>query len=284
MKNSIYTSWPLILSTIILLVNDHILKYNYPGLLTGKASDFAGIFLLVLVLRSIFNKNTLFVSIAAAMFFIWWKSPLSQSAIDFVNSVSPLTIHRTIDYTDLFALIMLPLAHHIFKNRTSYSITGKFGKFVKLPAICLSALSIMATSALVPRDEYSIRTSEQEQKIDIPTVVEIIKGTLNSHDLKCISCDPNNRNGVFKSRKITLEYNVLENDEGLQFSVVGEPVYLFTFTSSQGKMDKISSSLQYGLSDKYPNMEFVIDLDRAFNRISIRERRQEQRKKNELFQ
>jgi len=109
MKNSVYASWPLIFSAIILLVNDHIFKYSYPGLLTGKASDFAGIFLLVLVLRSIFNKNSLLVSIAVATFFIWWKSPMSQTAIDLVNSVSPVSIHRTIDYTDLVALLIIQL-------------------------------------------------------------------------------------------------------------------------------------------------------------------------------
>ena len=271
MKNSVYTSWPLIFSAIILLVNDHIFKYSYPGLLTGKASDFAGIFLLVLVLRSIFNKNTLLVSIAVAIFFIWWKSPMSQAAIDLVNSVSPVSIHRTIDYTDLVALLMVPLANHVFKNKANYSVTGKFGKFIKFPAICLSALSIMATSAVVPRDDYYIRSSEQEQKIDIPSVVESITATLTYFDLKCISCDPTKREGVFKNKKIMVNYNVLENDDGVRFRVTGAPGVFFTWTSSQRKMDNISRLLQYEISKKYENMQFVVELDPIHRRRYIRQ-------------
>ncbi|HEU4589588.1 MAG TPA: hypothetical protein VFS13_01665 [Steroidobacteraceae bacterium] len=37
------TTWPFVLALATLIVNDAWLKPNYPGLVTGKLSDFAGI-------------------------------------------------------------------------------------------------------------------------------------------------------------------------------------------------------------------------------------------------
>ncbi|RYZ53586.1 MAG: hypothetical protein EOO14_15270, partial [Chitinophagaceae bacterium] len=51
--------------------------------------------------------------LAAAVFFAWFKSPLSQPAIDGINLFSPWPLHRVVDYSDLLALCVLPLAAHI---------------------------------------------------------------------------------------------------------------------------------------------------------------------------
>ena len=42
---AVLLSWPLLLSLAALITNDLYLKYAFSGWVTGKLSDFAGIFL-----------------------------------------------------------------------------------------------------------------------------------------------------------------------------------------------------------------------------------------------
>lgn len=51
-----YFVHPVPLSAVLLLVvNDHYLKYQFPSLLTGKLSDFTGVFFLPLFLCALLN-------------------------------------------------------------------------------------------------------------------------------------------------------------------------------------------------------------------------------------
>ena len=67
-------------------------KYEYNNWLTGKLSDFAGLFVLSVFLSAFFYRHTLSVYIGIAIFFIWWKSPLSQPLIDLLNRSLDLII------------------------------------------------------------------------------------------------------------------------------------------------------------------------------------------------
>ncbi|MEI9940107.1 MAG: hypothetical protein WDO69_23040 [Pseudomonadota bacterium] len=46
-----------VLSVVVLVANDHWLKHAHPGLLSGKLSDFAGVFLLPLLLHALFELS-----------------------------------------------------------------------------------------------------------------------------------------------------------------------------------------------------------------------------------
>ena len=72
-RDSIYCSWPLYVSVILLVLNDQILKQTYPGWLTGKLSDFSGIFLIVLYLRAIFPKRPLIITTSVIIVFTFNK-------------------------------------------------------------------------------------------------------------------------------------------------------------------------------------------------------------------
>lgn len=96
----------------ILLVNDIILKYQYSNWLTGKLSDFSGLIVLSLFL-TVFFKNRLMIILACSIFFIWWKSPLSQSVIEIMNSSLNIPVRRVIDYTDLTSIVVLPCVYFI---------------------------------------------------------------------------------------------------------------------------------------------------------------------------
>lgn len=96
-------------SLAILLLNDFYLKYEFHNGLTGKLSDFAGLFVFAVFLFVIFPAYKKNVILFCVVFFCWWKSPLSSSFIQFATDRLSVPLHRTIDYTDLFALLILPL-------------------------------------------------------------------------------------------------------------------------------------------------------------------------------
>lgn len=98
------------LSLFLLLLNDISLKYEFHNSFTGKLSDFAGLFVFALFWMAIFPSRKRQVAIIIGIIFIWWKSSLSSSFIQSWNEVMPLPIARVVDYWDLTALIMLPLA------------------------------------------------------------------------------------------------------------------------------------------------------------------------------
>lgn len=86
---------------LVLVTNDHVLKAVWPGMVTGKLSDFAGLFAFAIFLGTVLPRNI--ACAGAGAFFIWWKSPGSQPVIDAL----PWGAGRVVDWTDLLALMVL---------------------------------------------------------------------------------------------------------------------------------------------------------------------------------
>ena len=114
---------PVVLTGIFLVaVNDHILKQSVlAGAVTGKLSDFAGLFffpfllldLLSLLRRSLQHSTPLFLGAAGFTGFAFVALKCSPFALDlYRNLYGLLDLRVTVipDLTDLTALIMLPLA------------------------------------------------------------------------------------------------------------------------------------------------------------------------------
>jgi hypothetical protein len=114
---------PLILTGISLVaVNDHLLKQSVlAGAVTGKLSDFAGLFFfpfLLLDLLSLLRRNwqdSIAVCLGAAAFtgfaFVALKcSPAALELYRGLYGLLDLRVSVVRDLTDLSALIMLPLA------------------------------------------------------------------------------------------------------------------------------------------------------------------------------
>jgi hypothetical protein len=108
---------PFILSLCVLLLNDFLLKGMIGNFLTGKLSDFAGLLAFGIFWLTFFPRHKKTVLFICALWFIFWKSPLSEQLIWAWNNIGIYTIQRVVDYTDLFALVMLPLAFYSFEKR-----------------------------------------------------------------------------------------------------------------------------------------------------------------------
>jgi hypothetical protein len=100
-----------LLCLCVLLLNDFIFKYAFPNWLTGKLSDFAGLFVFPLFWAIFFPRFKLYIHIFTAILFVLWKSAYSEPLIDYWNGLPLFSISRTIDYTDLIALTVLPFAY-----------------------------------------------------------------------------------------------------------------------------------------------------------------------------
>jgi hypothetical protein len=106
----------LFLSSIfLLLINDFYLKYEYHNYLTGKLSDFAGLFAFPYFFSCLFPKRIKPIYILSGILFVFWKSEFSQPIFDFAHSYG-IGIDRTVDYTDLISLLILPISYKYWKS------------------------------------------------------------------------------------------------------------------------------------------------------------------------
>lgn len=131
---------PLFLGTLfLLLLNDFVFKPYFPGSVTGKLSDVAGVFVFTVFGLALLPRHRRVVALGSALWFVYWKSPLSQPLIDSFNALSLYPIHRVVDYTDLWALPMVPAAL-TFTNRDSQPVASLPPlKRIGIPLLCLFA-------------------------------------------------------------------------------------------------------------------------------------------------
>jgi hypothetical protein len=101
----------------LLILNDFYLKYAFSNFLTGKLSDFVGLFIFPYFISIFFEKNVKKIYFITALFFTFWKFEISQPFIDWISSFSNIAFYRTVDKTDLIALIVLPFSYQYFKRK-----------------------------------------------------------------------------------------------------------------------------------------------------------------------
>ena len=108
-------------AVIITALNDHLFKASFPGVITGKVSDFAGLFFLPFFLCAIFEFFTrikfsrrvfLLAQLTSTLLFLVFK--YESHAREFLTALFAeylFTIQITPDSTDLVALLVLPIAY-----------------------------------------------------------------------------------------------------------------------------------------------------------------------------
>ena len=137
-----------IFGLFILLLNDFYLKYEFGNFITGKLSDFAGLLIFPMFVASIIPRLSKSISFITGIGFIIWKLPLFSPVIDLINLYSPITIHRVIDYSDYFSLLILPLSHYLINyGESRLLIARKHFRFMSRYALLgISFFAFCATS------------------------------------------------------------------------------------------------------------------------------------------
>ncbi len=138
------------LPLVLLVANDSIFKSSYPGLLTGKLSDFAGLWVWALFFLYFFRKSALPIIVLSSLVFIWWKSPLSSPFISFLSSFFGIKLVRTVDFSDLWALLVyIPFYHY---QRSILTWMDDLGQVSTRVFLVVSIIAFCATS----RPDYAI--------------------------------------------------------------------------------------------------------------------------------
>jgi len=130
-----------IICVLTLIINDWYLKPEFHNNLTGKLSDFVGLFAFPYLLSILYPKSSDKIHLGTVLLFIGWKSEFSQPLIDLVNEFG-IPINRTIDFTDNIALISIFISY--FALKSNFTLTVK--PLLQKTFIIVSCLSFMATT------------------------------------------------------------------------------------------------------------------------------------------
>jgi hypothetical protein len=251
----IFTTWPFLLALAVLIVNDALLKQAFPGLITGKLSDFAGIAVVALPLFAAFPRHARAIYLPLGGAFLWWKSPASGAFISYMNEVQPLKIARVIDYSDLAALAILPVcAKFVAHEPDSLVKPDALRRWVLPPVLVAALFGVMATSySPAVRKDFEVRALESSAPFPRDGIVEAITEVARSRGLKPAKPNPPHWEGAFEGRGVLLTYTFKGATEvavGIQPSG-GSVIY------EEGRAEKLRDEIKKTLSLRFNGLEFV---------------------------
>ncbi len=144
-----------------LIVNDAWLKALFHNALTGKLSDFAGVFAFAYFWSVLAGRREATIHALVGVAFAIWKSPLSQPAIDAWNALGVWPLVRVVDASDVLALTVLPLSWRLVRApRVAARIEAMPGPAwatkwtVAAIAVCAFTATSKAPNALAIEADY----------------------------------------------------------------------------------------------------------------------------------
>ena len=144
----VLTSRGFLAGLALLLLNDFLLKPLFHNALTGKLSDFAGLFVFPLFWSALLPRFRKQIYLATAALFAVWKSAYSQPLVEAWNSLHLIPLGRTVDATDLVALLVLP-ASYLYGLRAPRVVPPR-----RLAAGLLACVSVFAFAATSYRTKF----------------------------------------------------------------------------------------------------------------------------------
>ncbi|MDR6761398.1 hypothetical protein J2Y38_001607 [Flavobacterium sp. 2755] len=154
-----------LLGLLTLVLNDFYLKYTFSNFITGKLSDFAGLFIFPYFISIFFEKNASKIYLLISVIFTLWKFEISQPFIEWISNFTNLAFYRTVDLTDLVALIILPFSYLYFKRKIT-EIEEKTNNILNSVIGILCMLIFVTDSS--PRQSINLKIlSSKEYKISL---------------------------------------------------------------------------------------------------------------------
>lgn len=147
-----------LLGLFTLLVNDFYLKANFPGFVTGKLSDVAGLFIFPFFFSALLHAYKKHIYFLTAILFILWKLPISNGVVTFLNS-NYIPINRVTDLTDLITLLILPVSFFYFKKQSQLKMIPAKVQTYFISIICIFAFC--ATSLAQIEGPLKIKIDKQ---------------------------------------------------------------------------------------------------------------------------
>ena len=240
----------------LLVVNDFALKPLFHNALTGKLSDFAGLFALTLFVATLWPRHRHLAACVIAVSFTFWKTSYAEPLIEAWNAVAPFAFGRVVDLTDLVALPMIPLAVWAAPRAAPWPLP----RALQVGLAVLAPLAFTATSS----PQHLVRST-----LDVSSLANANESILQAffdevaeeHGLRCSSCDPLGEGRVYypddshKKRPNALTVN-LDAEQGR----------LFYLISGHGRQQEevlaLSADIRSGMQERFPGVtaiEFVSD-------------------------
>ena len=135
-----------VIAVVVLVLNDHVLKTAAPGLVTGKLSDFAGLFVFAAILGVLIRSRSVSVAMSAIGFVALKTLPaVALMAAPLLGGVT-----RS-DASDLVALVVLLPAWCWLRRTTNDGIeTSGWRAIIGAVGGAAAVMSITATSCAAP--------------------------------------------------------------------------------------------------------------------------------------
>jgi hypothetical protein len=160
-KLKLLTDKYFLLGLVILLCNDIVFKYQFSGLITGKLSDVSGLFIFPFFWSIFFERNRKEIYLLTIVLFIFWKLPISTSFISSINLLLGTWFSRTIDYTDLFTLAIVPISYRYSKIKAVESTKQESSWTVSKVVISVTAVfAFIATTLPRHRVDRNVNINE----------------------------------------------------------------------------------------------------------------------------
>ena len=252
------TTWPFLSSLAVLILNDGWFKHAWPGVVTGKLSDVAGISLVTLLLIAAAPTRARIVMATLAAVFTWWKSPLAQPAIDAVNLHLPLSIGRVVDYTDLFALLVMPCCLPIARDPARFAIPGPRLRRLLTPPLAIATMfAVCATSAVPLQREYRFTQRDPAALLNHTVVAAAIAEAARKLDLECIECGQTSVTAAYRNDDLYFAYSFpAANTVAIAVTAYPGGFFLPNHDEAVKNADRLRGELQKRMANVYGNLEF----------------------------
>ena len=145
LRSELLSAPGFLLSLSMLWLNDTYLKAHFGNWATGKLSDVAGLFAFPMFCCAFApreRQRTIYWMIA--LLFVCWKLPLADDAIGYWNAQRIYPIGRVVGYSDLLALLVMPVSHTYASAETPAQ--SGWMRRLRTPATVIASLLFVATS------------------------------------------------------------------------------------------------------------------------------------------
>jgi hypothetical protein len=236
----------------VLVVNDFALKPLFHDAVTGKLSDFAGLFALTLFVATLWPQHRRLAACVIAVSFTFWKTTYAEPLIEGWNAVAPFAFGRTVDLTDLVALPMIPLAAWATPRLQP----------LRLPRVLQVGLAVLAplafTATSQPRQLVRSTLDVSSAAVDESTLQTFFDEVAEEHGLRCSACDP------LADGRVYLPADSRGKGAGaLTVNLDAEQGRLFYMTSGVGRQRnlddvlELSADIRSGLQERFPGVTAI---------------------------
>jgi hypothetical protein len=148
----------LVVALALLVLNDWLFKAARADVVTGKLSDFAGLFAFPLVWTALMPRRRDAVFLLTAVGFVLWKSPATDVPLAMWNALSVFPLTRVVDYTDWVALTALVPSYRLACRHADGAGTAisrpSLVRRVRALGMAACAIAAFAATSIAPPRHY----------------------------------------------------------------------------------------------------------------------------------